>query len=286
MNQLNLKNKIEPIIHVLFWVFIFTSINVDWTSDWLDKSIRMNTPAPLSVLILPIYFYINAFVLIPKYFSFEKWMSYLLFAFLVFIVPELLRVLAYIGLFPETDFMKELFSRDSFLFGAPSVFFIALNTSFVYRFTKDWFANKKKIKELEQASEQKPSATPYENTKLLSDEEAAVLAQAIEHQLGQEKVFLKSELTLRDLSEKVGSTEKKISYLLNQHLKTNFYELVNKHRVEQFKLEVAQPENHALSIVGIALNCGFPSKSSFYRAFKSYVGTSPSEYIKKIRKSQ
>ena len=101
-----------------------------------------------------------------------------------------------------------------------------------------------------------------------------------------EKIYLNPELTLRDLADKVGSTEKKLSYLINQNLKTNYYELINTYRVEKFKTEVAKSENKSLSLVGLALNCGFPSKSSFYRAFKSKVAMSPSEYVKNVLKSQ
>ena len=279
-----IKNKIEISIHLIFWVFIFSAINVDWTANWFDLSIRLNTPAPLSVIIFAIFFYVNAFVLLPKYFSLKTWKKYAAYAFILFIMPELIRIGIYKFVISNKSFGGELFSRDSFLFGTPSPFFIALNASFIYRFTKDRFLKKSQIRELEGTIEKKVTV-PYEDTILLSDEEAHGLEQRLNYHLEKEELFLNPELTLRNLATAIESTEKKVSYLLNQYLKTNFYELINKYRVEKFKTEIAKSKNKNLSIVGIAFNCGFPSKSSFYRAFKSQVSMSPSEYIKNISKS-
>ncbi len=276
------SHHIEFIVHLLFWIFIFTAVNVEWSSNWFDKSIRPNTPAPLSILIFPIFFYVNAFILLPKFFSRESWTRYALFAILLFILPEILRILAYKAWFPNISFGKELFSRDSFLFGAPSPFFLALNASFIYRFARDRFKKRDKSQTLETATQQvsKEEAIPYENVSIISTEESEALQQALEKQLSQEQIHLNPNLTLRMLAEQLGSTEKKVSFLLNQEMHTNFYELINQHRIEHFKTEISKPQNQALSIMGVASNCGFSSKSSFYRAFKSAMGMSPSEYIK------
>jgi AraC-like DNA-binding protein len=274
-----INNKIEIAIHLFFWIFILSALNVDWTANWFDQSIRPSSPAPLSVMIFAIFFYVNTFVLLPKYFSHKTWKKYIAYAFLLFILPELIRMVIYRFTISDTNFAGILFSRDSFLFGAPSPFFIAINASFIYRFTKDRLLKKNQMQKLDETT-QKKSTVPYEDSNLLSDEEANVLEQQLNHQLETEEIFLNPELTLRDVAEAIGSTEKKVSYLLNQYLKTSFYEFINKHRVEKFKTEVAKSENKTLSIVGIAFNCGFSSKSSFYRAFKSQVSMSPSEYIK------
>lgn len=281
-----IRAKTEFVLHLLFWIFILSSINIDWTANWFDPSLRPNTPAPLSLIVFAAYFYVNAFILIPGYFSFETWKKYVGFAFMLFVFPELIRIVVYNYIVQDAGFASALFSRDGFLFGTPSPFFLALNLSFIYSFSKAWFANKNKIRELQKAAEYNKPAAPYEHTVLLSDEEAAELKQALMTQLESRELFLNPGLTLRDLAETLGSTEKKVSYLINQNLNTSYYELINKYRVEKFKTAVAHSENESLSIAGIALNCGFPSKSSFYRAFKSQVAMSPSEYIKKIQDKQ
>ncbi len=284
LKSLNLRSTIEVSIHVLLILFILTSVNINWTENWFDTSLRTNTPAPLSVLFFFVYFYVNAFVLIPRFFSKTGWKHYLVFSLVVFVLPELVRITFY-GLFKDSfSFEAELFGRDSLLFGAPSAFFLAINSSFVYRLTKDWFVNRRQITDLQNSIGEVKSAKPYEDIDLLSKEESIELNTKLTQLLVDDRIFLNKDLTLRDLSESLGSTEKKVSYFVNQELDTSFYELINKYRVDEFKRSVESVEYQNLSILGIAENCGFPSKSSFYRAFKQQVGMSPSTYIKSLDK--
>lgn len=276
------KKQLEIVSHLLFWGLILTSINIEWTENWFDPSIRPKSPAPLSLFIFAFYFYGNAFYLIPEYFALDTWKKYLLGAVMLFIAPEIIRIFCYEAFVRSLNLEAELFSRDSFVFGTPSPFFFALNSSFVYSLTKAWFLNKEKIKSLEKAAEKKP--VPYEDVQLLTEVESQALKKDIIEQLSEKQLYLNPELSLKNLADSVGSTEKKVSYLINQNLQSSFYEFVNQYRIEHFKKEVTKPENNNFSIVGLALNCGFPSKSSFYRAFKAQVSMSPSEYIKHIQK--
>lgn len=278
--------RIEILLHLLFWTFILSSININWSANWFDPAIRPQFPAPLSLLIFALYFYANAFFLIPRYFSVESWKKYALYAFLLFFVPELVRIMGYrLGL-REWSFENELFSRDSFIFGTPSPFFFALNLSFLYRLAKDWFLNKKRIRRLQEGRSTEKGTAPYEGKPLLSEEEVQALKKAVLYQLEEKEIYMDAELSLRKMAEAVDASEKKLSYFINQQLNTNFFELINKYRVEKFKTEIAKTESEALSIAGVASNCGFPSKSSFYRAFKAQVGLSPSDYLKSARKEK
>lgn len=284
---MNINRKhLEILLHILFWLFYISAINVDWSQSWFDRTIRPRTPAPLSVLIFPIYFYANAFWLMPKFFNKANWIKYIIFSVLIFILPEIIRSMAHCSFNPNSNLADEIFSRDSFLFGAPSSFFIALNTSFIYRLSKDWFANKAKIKELSSKYNSKVNAPAYQNISLLTDEETETLSQRLQEKMEIDKLYLNSNLSLRELAESINSSEKKLSFLLNQKKDINFNDYLNNFRIDTFKKEVAKSENEKLSIVGIAMNCGFKSKSSFYRAFKNSVGISPSQFLKELKKNQ
>lgn len=269
---------IEGAVHVLFWLFIFSAVNVNWTTDWWDRALRPNTPPPLSVLIFPVVFYAHACWAIPKYLNAKKWKTYVLCFLLLFVVPEFLRMGLVLALKPNIIFEEEWYSADSFLFGRPNVFWMALTFSFAYRFTKDWFVRQQQIEKLgEQLSEQL-SSKQYE-TQPLDKAEADALARQLGECLLLEKPHLNPNLTLAELSKLIGTTDKKLSILLNQNMGSNFYDYINALRIADFKKNVEAGKLEQLSIVGLALQCGFKSKSSFYRAFKKETGMSPSQFI-------
>ncbi len=94
----------------------------------------------------------------------------------------------------------------------------------------------------------------------------------------KEKPYLDEELTLHKLAIGIGTTDKKLSTLLNQHIETSFYNFINSYRIDEFKKLVTSPLNADYTIEGIAYECGFKSKASFYRLFKKETGQSPSEF--------
>ncbi|WP_282042780.1 helix-turn-helix domain-containing protein [Winogradskyella flava] len=115
---------------------------------------------------------------------------------------------------------------------------------------------------------------------VFSDEEIDTLKYRIENILHYEKPYLNPELTLKNLANKAKVSDKKLSFFLNQHLETPFYDLINSYRVDEFKEKINLPEYEKYSLVGIAYTCGFNSKSSFYRVFKKETGISPTQFKK------
>lgn len=111
--------------------------------------------------------------------------------------------------------------------------------------------------------------------------EIADLETRLKTILHTEKSYLDEDLTLGKLAQSVGTTDKKLSTLLNQHMNTTFYDLINKYRVEAVKARLASTTSRNLTLLGIAFECGFKSKTSFNRIFKKETGLSPSEYRKK-----
>ena len=83
-------------------------------------------------------------------------------------------------------------------------------------------------------------------------------------------------LTLGDLAERLGATPHKLSQVLNERLGTSFYDYVNGWRVERARaLLAASPSS---TILTVALECGFNSKSTFNAAFRKATGTTPSRW--------
>lgn len=272
------KKNIEALAHVLFWLFIFSAINVNWGSDWFDKTIRPKTPAPHSVLVFPVIFYAHSLWAIPNFLNRRKWKTYIFTFVLIFIIPELVRS-GFLALNnPEITFWEEFQSRDSLLLGEPNVFWMAFTFSTLYRFTKDWFVKQHQLDHFgQQLSEQLKRKLPL--IQPLNENEALILKQKLEVTLRQRQVYLNQELSLVELARQIETSDKKLSTLLNQNLQTNFYDYINRFRIEAFKRGVSEGKLEHLSIVGLAVQCGFKSKSSFYRAFKKETGMSPSQLI-------
>ena len=147
-----LGNK-EVIIHVLCWIFYFSSVHVHWTDNWFDKSLRPRTPSPVSALLMPVYFYLNAFGLIPRFLKGKDWYRYFLVIFAILVGSELLRSLVFIGAQGvDGSFFEalgqEVMSNDNLIFGIPNSMWFAFALSFAYRFTKDWITNNQLIEQL------------------------------------------------------------------------------------------------------------------------------------------
>lgn len=97
-----------------------------------------------------------------------------------------------------------------------------------------------------------------------------------------QKLFLNPDLTLPELANICDLTTVKTSQALNRVLGKNFYTFVNEYRADQFIHDLKNPEFNHLSLIGLAYKCGFQSKSTFNKFFKSYTDYTPSQYRKKI----
>ncbi|WP_431199062.1 ABC transporter permease [Mucilaginibacter sp. P25] len=87
-----------------------------------------------------------------------------------------------------------------------------------------------------------------------------------------------AELNLTSLAEKLGLTVHELSRIINVALKKNFNDFINEYRVAEVIRKMRDPTFAHITLLGIALESGFNSKSSFNRIFKQMTGKSPAEY--------
>jgi AraC-like DNA-binding protein len=93
-----------------------------------------------------------------------------------------------------------------------------------------------------------------------------------------EKPYLDSDITLPKLAKLLQLTTYQASYLINTCFGENFYTFINRYRLEKCKEMFADPNYAHLSILGIAFESGFNSKTAFNTAFKKSMGLSPKEF--------
>lgn len=116
------------------------------------------------------------------------------------------------------------------------------------------------------------------STYYLSEEQSEALAEKLERLFREEKLYLLPEISLAQLSDRLGVPSYLASELINRKYKDTFFDFINRKRIEEIKRRLADPAFAHYSILGIAMDCGFNSKSSFNTAFKKFTGSTPSEY--------
>lgn len=112
----------------------------------------------------------------------------------------------------------------------------------------------------------------------LTPEKTKILAERLSTHMQTSKPFLNEDLSLSKLAETSGISRPHLSQIINQEYQVNFYDFINRYRIEEAKQRLLDDRHSHLSVLGIAFDCGFKSKSSFNRYFKKYCGISPSEF--------
>ncbi|WP_373549755.1 helix-turn-helix domain-containing protein [Haliscomenobacter sp.] len=108
--------------------------------------------------------------------------------------------------------------------------------------------------------------------------EVQIWCKKVEAIMQTEKLYLNPELTLSDVSEKLHSHNSWISYVINTGFQKNFNDFVNAYRVADFQKKVNDPMLSHYTLLALAFECGFNSKSTFNRAVKKATGQLPSAF--------
>ncbi|MCJ7932223.1 MAG: helix-turn-helix domain-containing protein [Chryseobacterium sp.] len=118
--------------------------------------------------------------------------------------------------------------------------------------------------------------------KLISDEELIKIKAQLESIMATRRPYLDSELNLIKLAEMLSVSTHYMSYVINTGFGKNFFQYVNGYRVEYAKTLLKNTESK-FSILGIAYESGFNSKTSFNTTFKKMTGQTPSEFKNEVQ---
>lgn len=98
--------------------------------------------------------------------------------------------------------------------------------------------------------------------------------------LAQEGLYKQSKLTLEELAKSMDLPSRYVSHLINTYHGANFHQYLNSWRVQEVIRKMADPAEQHKTLVALAMESGFRSKSSFQQVFKLHTGQSPSQYTK------
>jgi AraC-like DNA-binding protein len=101
----------------------------------------------------------------------------------------------------------------------------------------------------------------------------------LEQFMEKERPYLDPNLTLGQLARQLRTNSSVLSRVINQGFAQNFNDFINSYRVAAVAERFKQGDHERLTLLSIALDCGFNSKATFNRAFKKFTGKSPREMI-------
>lgn len=114
----------------------------------------------------------------------------------------------------------------------------------------------------------------------IGKEDARKFGIAMENYLSSSKPYLNENFGLETISAHLQLQKHQVSQIIGEYFNMTFYELTNYYRIEEFCERVANGDHERKSILGVAMDCGYKSKSTFNAAFKKLKKVSPSEYVK------
>lgn len=126
---------------------------------------------------------------------------------------------------------------------------------------------------LQIANEESPSI-------LLDKQQIDSLKEKLLCYFKEDEPYLNPQLTLKFVADVLGLNTNKMSYLVNQAFDVNFNDFVNSYRLNHFKTITLDPKNSHLTILGLAYDSGFNSKSVFNTYFKKTEGITPKAWLK------
>jgi AraC-like DNA-binding protein len=106
------------------------------------------------------------------------------------------------------------------------------------------------------------------------------ILEQIKLAMDSQKLYLNPTLTLAEFAKEIKLNPKIVSQQINTGLSKSFNDFVNGYRVEEVKKRLNSPDLERLTILGIAYESGFNSKTTFNRIFKDFTGVAPRDFLR------
>ncbi|MCG6187264.1 helix-turn-helix domain-containing protein [Maribellus maritimus] len=287
----NFKLKKTHLLHLVPYLLVcihrstISAVSVVSSPDLTQNPNYLYNKIYLSLLLISVfvYWFLSLDVIlkhrkkIPLYFSNYSskntlsWLIFVLSLFLLFFISNQLlffaRNVLQIGInrFFPLSFNFTLFTFIMIYFG--------INQSVIYK--KD----KAQSTEDGQISHSNSQGNKYVGS-YLNDQQVAELNDTVINYLTSKKPYLNPEFNLQMMVEDLNISRHKLSQVINRSQNKNFYKLMNEYRIREVKEKLENKEYKNLTVLGIAFECGFNSKTTFNRIFKEETGMTPTNYIK------
>lgn len=116
--------------------------------------------------------------------------------------------------------------------------------------------------------------------KILNDEQLVELKSKLNLLMKEKHLYLNHDINLASLSEEMNITPHQLSYIINNGFNQNFFQFINAYRIDKAKKLLLDISSDKFTILGIAYESGFSSKTAFNTTFKKLTNQTPSEFKK------
>ncbi|MBB4118091.1 AraC-like DNA-binding protein [Mesonia hippocampi] len=114
--------------------------------------------------------------------------------------------------------------------------------------------------------------------KIIKDKELVLLKAKLNALMKAKHLYLDNDINLASLAEEMQITSHQLSYVINNGFNQNFYQFINTYRIEKAKELLLDKSSQNLTILGIAYESGFNSKTAFNTTFKKFTNLTPTEF--------
>ena len=121
--------------------------------------------------------------------------------------------------------------------------------------------------------------TQIPSTHIMDEQLMKEICESASRYMEESKAYLRHDISLAVFAKEIKIPQRKLSFAINGYLKCNFFEFVNRMRIEEAKHLMQKLDTSNLNIDSIYADCGFRSRSSFYMVFKKMTGKTPVAWL-------
>lgn len=290
----DLLHAIPFLTFTVFYTFIFYRLSAPEKLEFYDQIYQGNIPLIVRIIsfpniaIGPVYVVLALFKLsqhtknISQQFSFREkinlnWLKYVIgglgFVWMIVVISNVLVKLPFLSITAHEHMIYLALTLSVFFLG-----YFGIKQQAIY--SHEPGSNPQKPSP--ETRKKKESSNQYLHSGL-KKEDAEQHAGTLQDYFNSEKPYLNGKLSLSEVSSYLDISVNHLSQVINEQLGMSFFDFVNSFRVEEVKARLSDSNYENYTLLGIAYDSGFNSKSSFNSIFKKFTGYTPSQFASQLK---